>query len=87
MQRTFIVLAGAAALALGGCGGKQEAAAENAQDNLAAQAEDTAANLAAMSSNVADANQANMLVNESLELTNASEAVDNAEGDASGNAH
>lgn len=79
-MKLTLILAGAGALALAGCGGGQEAATENAQDNLAAVAENTADNLAAMSSNVEDANQANMLVNESMNLTNASEAVENAEG-------
>jgi hypothetical protein len=81
MKGFTFVLASATVLALAGCGGSREEAAETAQENLEAAAENTAADLGALASNVVDADQANMLVNESLELSNAEQAVDNAEGE------
>jgi hypothetical protein len=78
MNKLTFAVVGAAALALSACGGKQESAVENADENL------TTENLEAAASEAASANEADALANQedSLNAEAAQTPADDADASA-----
>ncbi len=78
MKKLSFAIVGAAALALAACGGKQENASENADENLVTENLEQAANEAATSESDALANQEEALNSEATATDQQSDADANA---------
>lgn len=75
MAKSGLALIGFAAITLVGCAGNKQAAVENLQN----ESEQAASNMAQLAAEIPNSDQANVAVNEASDLTNADQAVENAE--------